>query len=227
MSQSVDPRQVPELLHPLLDRLADPASLEQRIASGRVVADGVPSVRRPQGRRSAAVLLMIGESDLDLTFTERAATLRNHPGQISFPGGRIEPGESRVDAALRETDEEIGLPPSQVRVLGQLPPAHVAASGFDVAGIVGLWDGEQPIHAVNASEVALVHRFRLTDLADPSHRVGWRIPSGHTGPAFVFDDVMVWGFTAHLVDCLLEVSGLARPWDANVVLDVPPRFFRR
>ena len=81
-----------------------------------------------QGKR-AAVLALFSDTDApDLLFTRRSLTLRNHPGQMAFPGGRIEAGESPADAALREAHEEIGLDPSRVTVLRCLP--YAVASGF-------------------------------------------------------------------------------------------------
>lgn len=217
LADGLDPRSLPEVLQHLAGQLADPAATARASASRPA---------RP-GARKAAVLVMLGEQGRDVTFTERAAHMRTHAGQVSFPGGSLEVGETPVQAALREAHEEIGIDPSRVTVLGQLPPAHVAASGFDVAGIVGLWDGADDLLAVDANEVAAIHRFGVRVLADPAHRVTWRLPSGHEGPAFVVDDVFVWGFTAHLVDCLLDLGGWSVPWDRDDVRTVPPRFLRR
>lgn len=212
----LDPRGLPDFTHTLVATLADPASCQSPTGH-----------RAPRsGARRAGVLIMLGEADHDVVFTERAASLRNHPGQISFPGGSIDEGESAVEAALREAWEEVGLPVDHAQVLGQLPPAHVAASGFDVAGIVALWDGTFPIHAVNAGEVAQVLRYPVEALADPAHRITWRIP-GRKGPGFLFDDMMIWGFTAFLTDTLLQLGGWEREWDTSRVVDVPSRFFRR
>ena len=70
-------------------------------------------------------------------------------------------------------------------------------------------------------------RQSLVDwMADPSNRFTAMLPTGYRGPAFVFGDIFVWGFTAHLVDTLLDLSGLARPWDTGVELEVPWRFLR-
>ena len=188
---------------------------------------------RPGGRRAAAVLALLADThDPDLTFIERSASLRQHAGQMAFPGGGVDPGDAdEVAAALRETHEEIGLPAEAVRVLGRLPSARVAASGFDVVTVVGAWSGAEPVGAVDPHEVASVHRFRIEQLAAPEHRRTVRLPTGYEGPAFVFEDagtgpIVVWGFTGHLVERLLALGGWERPWDRRLVVEIPPRFLR-
>ncbi len=212
----IDPRQAPEQLQHLAGALTDDGQAGSEL----------PGMRRPRGGRRAAVLIALGEERLDLTFTERPAHMRKHPGQISFPGGSLDPGETAVEAALREAREEIALDTTGVRVMGRLPNAHVPASGFDVAAIVALWDGTSPIRPASVNEVAAIHRYPLADLADPANRFTAKLPTGYRGPAFVFDDIFVWGFTAHLVDRLLELSGLAVPWRTEAELEVPWRFLR-
>ena len=103
----------------LIEGLADPRLAE------RVAAD-----RRPVGAPRAAVLLLLSDSEApDLLFTERSARMRTHAGQISFPGGGFEPQDAdAAAAALRETWEEVGLPPAQVAVIGQLPATRLLAA---------------------------------------------------------------------------------------------------
>lgn len=205
--------------------LADPPDL---------VWKSVVDVRAPRGGRPAAVLILVSDTEVpDLTFVERAATLRKHAGQMAFPGGGVDPGDAGpAAAALRETHEEIGLPPASVGVLGCLPAAHVAASGFDVVSVVGTWSGDEPIGAVDRAEVESVHRFTLADLSDPAHRFSVRY-GGYTGPAFTFDDpgndgdlIVIWGFTAHLVDRFLALGGWEQDWDADRFTPIPRRFLR-
>ena len=179
------------------------------------------------GRGASSVMALLSGGDRpDLVFTERAATLRSHAGQMSFPGGRIEPDDpSAAAAAMRETTEEIGLGADEVTVLGELPPTSLTTQVFNVIPVVATWSGEAPIAVVDPAEVTSIHRFAVDDLADPEHRVAVHHPRGGMGPAFVFGDYMVWGFTAHLVDELLRLGGWERAWTKRMV-PIPPRFLR-
>lgn len=111
----------------------------------------------------AAVLVPLVERDtgLHLLFTERAAALRHHAGQISFPGGRIETADrDPLNAALREAEEEIGLAPDRVAVAGYLPTQLTVVSGFAITPVVGLIGGDfrprpDPVEVAAVFEVAL------------------------------------------------------------------------
>lgn len=177
--------------------------------------------------RPAAVLALFSDGENpDLVFTERAATLRAHAGQMSFPGGRVDPEDaSEAAAALREASEEIDLDPGAVTLLGEMPRTGLTRSLFNVVAVVGTWDGSAPLRVVDAAEVASIHRFPVSALAAPEHRVTVH-HRGTDMPAFVFDDLMVWGFTAHLTDELLRLGGWERPWDRDRVVAIPRRFLR-
>lgn len=197
----------PDWLPPLTAALAVPERVR------RVVA-----IRPGTGGRPAAVLALLGEGadGPEVLFVERAATLRTHAGQIAFPGGAADPGDvDLVDTALREAEEEVGVQRGGVEVLGLLPPAHVAVSGFDVTAVVGWWRERSTVTAVDAREVASVPIVPVSVLTDPARRATVRHPSGYTGPAFEVDGHLIWGLTAHLLDGVLDLAGWQRPWDTT------------
>ena len=179
-------------------------------------------VRRPGGGQSSAVLALVSETDNDIILTRRPLSLRHHAGQVALPGGRAEETDDTiVDTALREAREEVGLDRGLVTVRGVLPTAHVAASQSDVTTVVATWGGEGAVGVVDPAEVALVQRVRLADLANPAARATTRHPSGYRGPAFVLPDLFVWGFTAHVLESLLDRGGWSRPWDRERVVEIP------
>ncbi|HQA30956.1 MAG TPA: CoA pyrophosphatase [Propioniciclava tarda] len=163
---------------------------------------------------------------LRVVLIEKSTHLRNHAGQVAFPGGRIEPEESPVQAALREASEEVGIEASGVEVLGELPPASVMASGFDVHTIVAWWTRPVALRPVDVGEVAAVHQVAVADLLDPANRATWVLGQTHSGPVFCVGDLFIWGLTGHLLSGLFELAGWTRPWDASRCLEIPPRFFR-
>lgn len=215
---------VPGWLAPLTAQLADPT-----------VTRSVVRQRPGRGGRPAAVLALLAGDSVDdgtVLVVERAHTLRNHPGQLAFPGGAVDAtDESLAAAALREGEEETGLDPDAVRVLGMLPAAHVAVSGFDVSAVIGWWHTPGPVGANDPREVAQVITVPLAGVVDPDRRVTVRLDTGYTGPGFwVTDDdgeeLLVWGLTAHLLDGIVELAGWTRPWDRSHHIDVPARFLR-
>jgi 8-oxo-dGTP pyrophosphatase MutT (NUDIX family) len=174
--------------------------------------------------RRGAVLMLFG-SDESLLLTERAHDMRSHPGQVSFPGGSIDPGETPVQAALREAEEETGLRPDGVHVFAELPELWLPPSNFAVTPVLGWWREESPVGVVDPGEVHAVYRVPLAELLDPAHRVSTRHPSGWTGPGFLIGpahDVLLWGFTAGIVARLLDFLGWTRPWDETRMRDLPP-----
>lgn len=180
----------------------------------------------PAPARPSAILALFSSGDApDLLFTERAAHLRSHPGQVSFPGGRIDPGDrGPEDAAVREAVEEIGIEGESIELLGRLPYSTLVAS-FNATVVVGVWDGEQQL-TPEPGEVAQILRYPVEQLADAEIRRSARLPQGNSGPAFVLDDIVIWGFTAHLVDRLLTLGGWASEWDRRALIEVPERFWR-
>ena len=183
----------------------------------------VPRILRPpaSGGRRSAVLILFGDGP-DLLFIQRSEGLRRHPGQPAFPGGAIDDGDDGpVGAALREAAEETGLDPAGVEVLGTMPELFIPHSGFRVVPVLAWWREPTAVGPVDTGEVAAVERIPIADLADPAHRVMLQNPSGRIGPAFRIGSMLIWGFTAGLVDRLLALAGWERPWNTNAVLDLP------
>jgi 8-oxo-dGTP pyrophosphatase MutT (NUDIX family) len=179
------------------------------------------------GARPGAVLMLFGEGDRgpELLLTERAHDMRSHPGQISFPGGKIdETDESPVAAALREAEEEVGLDPSGVEVLATLPELWLPPSNFAVTPVLAWWREESPIGVVDPREVHAVLRVPLDELLDPAHRVTVTHPSGYSSPGFLIGEskeLILWGFTAGLINRLFDYVGLTREWDTSVTSTLP------
>lgn len=168
--------------------------------------------------REGAVLVLFGEGPEgpDLLLTERAHTMRSQPGQVSFPGGSVDEGETAVQAALREAQEETGLDPSGVEVFAVLPRLWLPPRNFAVAPVLAYWHHSSPISVVNPKEVHAVFRVPLEHLLDPEHRFTVRHPLGWTGPGWTIgpdNDVVLWGFTAGVIDSLFDYVGWTRPWD--------------
>lgn len=196
----------------------------------------------PETARSAAVLVLFGvldslpgdhaaravSRDLDVLLLARAETLRSHPGQVAFPGGRVDPGDDGpVSAALREANEETGLDPTGVEVLGTLDPLPLAYSGHEVTPVLGWWARPTPVAAVDLAESSDVFRVPVADLLDPASRLTTLVRRGDQewrGPGFVVEaegsERLVWGFTALILDGVFDRLGWTEEWDRDRTLDV-------
>jgi 8-oxo-dGTP pyrophosphatase MutT (NUDIX family) len=180
-----------------------------------------------EGGRQSAVLILFGPGaggGEDVVLTERSRSMRSHAGQVSFPGGSIDPVDSGpVSAALREAQEEVGLDPVGVEVVAELPALYLAPSNFVVTPILAWWAQPSPIGIVDRLEVARVLRAPLSELTDPARRFTVSHPSGFVGPAFDVDGLLVWGFTAGLLSTVIELAGLERSWDRGDPRPLPAR----
>ena len=185
----------------------------------------VPSIMRPPvfGGRRSAVLVLFGDGPAgpDLLFIQRSDDLRLHAGQPAFPGGAIDAGDGGpVGAALREAAEEVGLDLAGVEVVGSLPEVFIERTGFRVVPVLAWWRKPSAVAPVDTAEVAAVERVSVAELADPATRLMLRMPSGRSSPAFRVRGMLIWGFTAALVDRLLALGGWEKPWDVSVVADL-------
>jgi 8-oxo-dGTP pyrophosphatase MutT (NUDIX family) len=195
------------------------------------VHDGVPP-------RPASVLILFSERhtsmtterdpapagtrDLDLLLQVRASTLQEHPGQVSFPGGRQEPWDADpVQTALREASEETGLDPAGVEILSVLPVVPLPVSNHLVTPVIGWWNSPGPgtlahLRAMDPGETTRVWQASVSELLDPQNRftaVLHRGGSTFHGPAFDVQGTVVWGFTAIVLDGVFTAVGWTRPWD--------------
>ena len=167
----------------------------------------VASAMEAPGRIVAAVLvpLYLDRGELHAVFTKRRAELRRHAGEISFPGGRRDEEDATlVDTALREAEEEIGLPRDQVDVAGALPPTPTVVTGYRIYPFVGLiraghaWV-PQPAEVDSVLELSLPALVRGHEMQRLVRRgVPFRTPT------YTVDDHLVWGATARILQGLLE-----------------------
>lgn len=199
-----------------------------RTLVGAAPEAGLRELRPPRASESAgrasAVLILFGEGadGTDLLLIERAGTLRSHAGQAAFPGGGSDPEDgSPAATALREAVEEVGLDPAGVEVLATLPELWLAVTNYVVTPVLAWWHTPSPVGVVDTAEVADVVRVPVAELTDPANRFRTRHPSGYVGPAFDARGLLVWGFTAMVLDGLLELAGIARRWDHDDVRDLP------
>jgi 8-oxo-dGTP pyrophosphatase MutT (NUDIX family) len=198
----------------------------------RAVSEATPEAFNAQrapdsGGRRAAVLMLFGtgEHGPDLLLQRRADTLRSHAGQVSFPGGGIEPGDSGpVATALREAAEETGLDPAGVDPLAVLPRLFLPPSQFRVTPVLAHWRAPVAVAPVDEAETAMVVRVPVAELAEPANRIVVRHPSGFVGPAFEVAGLVVWGFTGGLCDALLRMGGWERRWSGARVREFDDLF---
>ncbi|MDJ0324867.1 CoA pyrophosphatase [Cryobacterium sp. PH31-AA6] len=188
------------------------------------------------GARPAAVLVLFGvldsvparrqgilAPDLDVLLLRRAATLASHPGQIAFPGGRLEASDDGpIAAALREAVEETGLDPAALEPLGTLPALSVPVSNHLVTPVPAWWTRPSEVAAVDHDETVEVFRMPVADLLDPANRASTEHSvEGRTyrSPAFPVDGRLVWGFTAIVLSRMFDELGWAVPWDGDRLVE--------
>jgi 8-oxo-dGTP pyrophosphatase MutT (NUDIX family) len=161
--------------------------------------------------KCAAVLIPLAwfENEWHLLYTRRTNKVESHKGQVSFPGGACDPGEETPEqTALREAEEEIGVRPQDVRVLGRLAPM-VTITSFRVTPVVGIVQWPYAFRVENA-EVARVFTMPLTWLADKDNRWEFKLPGRENGLIVYhpYDGELLWGATAMMTDFFMEVLGI-------------------
>ena len=168
-----------------------------------VIAGLEPEPALIANAKPAAVLVPVIEREggLVVLLTERSAMLKTHAGQVAFPGGRMEAGESPRDAALREAQEEIGLHPSLVSPLGYLPP-YISGTGFRVQPLVALVSPDA-IFTPDPGEVARIFEVPLATMLDHQRYITWR---GRERGFYILDfpGAYIWGVTAGIMRSMID-----------------------
>ena len=229
-----DAAQAPSWLKPLLENVADvPRAYRSRVPAevlAAITAAGATAAASGSERDAAVLVLFSGPfdspsgglpDDADLLVTVRASTLRHHAGQAAFPGGAADPGDGGpVGTALREAREETGIDTSRLRPLLTLDPMFIPPSGFHVVPVLAYSPDPGPVGVVDESETAIVARVPVRAFVNPANRLTvYRKENTRrfAGPAFLLNQMLVWGFTGQVISALLDVAGWAEPWDEGDV----------
>lgn len=170
-----------------------------------------PGSAPDQARLAAALLLLFPvDGAAALLLTKRSPDLPNHGGQVSLPGGAVDPGETIEDAALREAEEEVGLACATVRVIGRMTPLHIPVSGFVLHPVVGVVV-DRPETRLEPGEVDRIIEAPVDQLLDPRrHRRTVRARDGieFDMPYFDLDGEQIWGATAMVLAEFAAVLGV-------------------
>jgi 8-oxo-dGTP pyrophosphatase MutT (NUDIX family) len=219
----------PPWLRPLVDNIDEIPDAYRRRLPPDVLAMVTAARDDSSPSREAAVLVLFSgpetgpadsiPEDADLLLTVRASTLRHHAGQAAFPGGAADPGDDGpVATALREAHEETGIDVSRLRPLATMQRAFIAPSQFDVVPVLAYSPDPGPVAVVNHTETAIVSRVPVRAFVNPANRLMvYRGDLGQrwAGPAFLLNQMLVWGFTGQVISAVLDVAGWAEPWDAD------------
>lgn len=230
------PDAAPAWLRPLIDNTDRVPTAYRRRVPPEVFAalTAAKATATVTGARDAAVLVLFSgppdavpgatgslPDDVDLLVTVRASTLRHHAGQAAFPGGATDPGDDGpVHTAFREATEETGIDTTRIQALATLPQMFVPPSGFRVTPVLAYSPDPGPVSVVDESETAIVARVPLRAFVNPDNRLMvYRDATARrwAGPAFLLNEMLVWGFTGQIISALLDVAGWAVPWNTDDV----------
>jgi 8-oxo-dGTP pyrophosphatase MutT (NUDIX family) len=233
----LDASAAPVWLEPLLRNVGDVPSAYRRRVPPEVIAaitEARSSAEAADAKRDAAVLVLFSgppdspsaalPPDADLLLTVRASTLRQHAGQAAFPGGAADPDDGGpVGTALREAREETGVDPGRLQPLTTLERMFIPPSGFHVVPVLAYSPDPGPVGVVDESETAIVARVPVRAFVNPENRLMvYRKENTRrfAGPAFLLNQMLVWGFTGQVISAILDVAGWAEPWDSSDVREL-------
>ena len=231
------PDAAPAWLKPLVDNVAGVPDAYRRRVPPDVLAAIVEANEQAAlagARRDAAVLVLFSgppdapagalPDDADLLVTVRASTLRHHAGQAAFPGGATDPGDDGpVGTAFREAVEETGIDTSRLHPLATLERMFIPPSGFHVVPVLAYSPDPGPVAVVDESETAVVARVPVRAFTKPENRLMvYREANTRrfAGPAFLLNEMLVWGFTGQVISAMLDVAGWAKPWNTDNVREL-------
>jgi 8-oxo-dGTP pyrophosphatase MutT (NUDIX family) len=231
------PDAAPPWLKPLVDNAKDIKGAYRRRVAPEVLAMLTAANAKATvtgERRDAAVLVLFsgpqdpqsgsGLDEADLLVTVRASTLRHHAGQAAFPGGAADPGDAGpVHTALREANEETGLDLGRLRPLATLEQMFIPPSGFHVVPVLAYSPDPGSVAVVDESETAVVARVPVRAFVNPENRIMvYREENTRrlAGPAFLLNEMLVWGFTGQVISAMLDVAGWSQSWNTADVREL-------
>ena len=228
------PEAAPAWLRPLVDNVGDvPDAYRRRVPPdvlSSILAANAAATAAGAGRDAAVLVLFSGPADavapddVDLLVTVRASTLRHHAGQAAFPGGAADPGDDGpVGTAFREAVEETGIDTSRLHPLATLDAMFIPPSGFHVVPVLAYSPDPGPVAVVDHAETAVVARVPLRAFTNPENRLmvyREANTSRFAGPAFLLNEMLVWGFTGQVISAMLDVAGWANPWNTDDVREL-------
>ncbi len=233
----LSPGAAPPWLKPLVDNArAVKQAYRRRVPAellALVTAANAKAALTGTGRDAAVLVLFSGPADspngglpddADLLVTVRASTLRHHAGQAAFPGGAADPGDDGpIFTAMREATEETGIDTSRLTPLATLEKMFIPPSGFHVVPVLAYSPDPGPVSVVDESETAVVARVPVRAFINPENRLMvYRKENTRrlAGPAFLLNEMLVWGFTGQVISAMLDVAGWARPWNTEDVREL-------
>ncbi|MDH6196438.1 8-oxo-dGTP pyrophosphatase MutT (NUDIX family) [Mycobacterium frederiksbergense] len=236
-SDGLFPEAAPAWLKPLVDNVDGVPDAYRRRVPPDVLAGIVEANKQAAlagaGRDAAVLVLFSGPQDgsgdglpddVDLLVTVRASTLRHHAGQAAFPGGAADSGDrGPVGTAFREAWEETGIDTSRLHPLATLEKMFIPPSGFHVVPVLAYSPDPGPVSVVNDSETAIVARVPVRAFINPVNRLmvyREANTSRFAGPAFLLNQMLVWGFTGQVISAILDVAGWAEPWNTDDIREL-------